>query len=198
MISFVAAYIQLKLTEGGEVLTQGKLHRLLYYVQAWHLALYDKPLFNGMFQAWIFGPVNRETYDWWAQKKRTLHSLMEPEDIQGFDLTVLTEQAREHIDEVLDVYAPYTGSQLEAMAKREDPWNRARKGYKPSEKCEVEIDERFMGRYYKLQIEPSSSLDELKVRQKQVLELVRALCKNPKALVMLRNAIENVGDPSED
>ncbi|MFS8119254.1 MAG: Panacea domain-containing protein [Microcoleus sp.] len=34
-----------------------KLQKLVYYAQAWHLAIYGMPLFNADFQAWVHGPV---------------------------------------------------------------------------------------------------------------------------------------------
>jgi len=34
-----------------------KLQKLIYYAQAWHLAIYGTPLFNADFQAWVHGPV---------------------------------------------------------------------------------------------------------------------------------------------
>ena len=37
-----------------------KLQKLLYYVQAWSYGINKKPMFDGEFEAWIHGPVNRE------------------------------------------------------------------------------------------------------------------------------------------
>ena len=34
-----------------------KLQKLVYYAQAWHLALRDVPLFEEDFEAWVHGPV---------------------------------------------------------------------------------------------------------------------------------------------
>lgn len=40
-----------------------KLHRLLYYSQAWHLAWEGKPLFDDEIQAWANGPVVASIYE---------------------------------------------------------------------------------------------------------------------------------------
>ena len=40
-----------------------KLQKLLYYMQALHLAYFDQPLVNDDFQAWLHGPVSRILYD---------------------------------------------------------------------------------------------------------------------------------------
>ena len=49
----VAAYI---LREQGPM-SPWKLHKLLYYAQAWHLTWEGEPLFHDEIQAWAGGPV---------------------------------------------------------------------------------------------------------------------------------------------
>jgi len=41
----------------------GKLHKLLYYCQAWSLVWDEKPIFDSRIEAWISGPVVREIYE---------------------------------------------------------------------------------------------------------------------------------------
>jgi uncharacterized phage-associated protein len=147
-INDVCDYIIVKTKEGGETLNLLKLHKLLYYTQAWHLAFYNKPLFEGKFQAWVHGPVSREIYERFAQEK-SLYSEMRTGDIAAdFDIDAMPAKGRRHIDDVLEVYAKYRGSQLEEMSHQEEPWLEARKGYRPSERCEREISEDTMRRYY--------------------------------------------------
>lgn len=147
-----ADYIILKTTEGGVSLNLLKLQKLVYYSQAWHLALYERPLFNGRFQAWVHGPVSRELYDRYKATK-SLYSPVTSEDIRsGFNPDQLTDEGKHHIDEVLEVYAKYSGSQLEDLTHRETPWIQARKGFPPSARCENEIDENVMKTYYASQI----------------------------------------------
>ena len=80
-INDVCDYIILQLSEAGEYLNNLKLHKLLYYVQAWHLAFYGERLFDGGFQAWIHGPVNREIYDRFKETK-SLYSEVDENDIK--------------------------------------------------------------------------------------------------------------------
>ena len=141
-------YIIVKVKEAGADLNLLKLQKLLYYTQAWHLAFYGKPLFDGKFQAWVHGPVNREIYDRFARTK-SLYSEIALEDVaKDFDFNVLPDTKQSHIDDVLEAYAKYRGSQLEEMSHREEPWLEARKGYRTSERCENEISEETMRRYY--------------------------------------------------
>jgi uncharacterized phage-associated protein len=148
-------YIILKMTEGGGPLNVIKLQKLTYYAQAWHLAFYENPLFPGKFQAWVHGPVSRELYDRFKDSK-TLYSPVGAGDVRSdFDPESLDSGKRQHIDTVLEVYAPFTGSQLEEMTHREEPWIRARAGRRPSERCENALDEGVMQRYYAAKAEPA-------------------------------------------
>lgn len=141
-------YIVLKVTEGGTGLSLLKLQKLVYYAQAWHLAFYKKPLFDGKFQAWVHGPVSRQLYARYAATK-SLYSDMQASDISsGFDPEKLSLAERRHIDGVLEAYAKFSGGQLEEMTHNEAPWIEARKGYEPAQRCEVVIDENLMASYY--------------------------------------------------
>lgn len=148
-INQVCDYIILACQEGGERLNLLKLQKLLYYAQAWNLAINEKPLFAGKFQAWVHGPVNREIYVRFAGAK-SLYSAVDQTDMtEGFTLDNISPEDRQHIDNVLEVYAPFSGSDLEAQTHSEDPWIRARGACKPTERCETELDEAFMASYYK-------------------------------------------------
>ena len=145
-------YIILKVTEAHEHLNNIKLQKLMYYVQAWHLAFHSRPLFGGKFQAWIHGPVSRELYDRFVPGK-SLYSSVGREDMRAeFRDDAISPNERAHIDAVLEVYAPMTDSQLESMTHEEDPWLEARNGYAPSQRCEVELNEATMKNYYAARI----------------------------------------------
>jgi uncharacterized phage-associated protein len=141
-------YIIVKLKAAGESLNVLKLQKLLYYSQAWHLALHGDRLFDGRFQAWVHGPVSRQIYDRFAVSK-SLHSEVSESDVApDFDMGQISNEHRSHLDDVLGAYAKYRGSQLEEMTHDESPWVEARKGYRPSERCEREMSEETMRRYY--------------------------------------------------
>lgn len=148
-INQVCDYIILMCCTGGEQLNLLKLQKLLYYVQAWHLAFKRTPLFEGKFQAWVHGPVNREIYDRFSREK-TLYSPVDASNLtSNFDPSSIVEEDRLFIDNVLEVYAPFTGSALEAQAHGEEPWIQARGSCRPSERCERELDENVMAAYYR-------------------------------------------------
>lgn len=125
-----------------------KLQKLLYYIQAWHLAFYREKFFDGSFQAWVHGPVNREIYDRFNPTKY-LYSDLSGKDIKDEDfLKRIDPEDQEHIDNVLDTYLKYTGAQLETLTHKELPWIAARKGYGKFQNCEVEIDNELIQAYY--------------------------------------------------
>ena len=146
-VNQVVDYIVVKVDEANASLNLLKLQKLLYYIQAWALATTGKPVFSNKFQAWVHGPVCREVYD----RFRETHSLYDQVTVtdgiraSASDLDLAT---REHVDEVLEAYAGLSGSQLEAMTHREQPWIQARGNRNPAERCEVEIDERVMADFY--------------------------------------------------
>lgn len=147
-INDVTDYIVVKLTEGRQGLNVLKLHKLLYYVQAWNLAFGNGPLFPGKFQAWVHGPVSRDVYDRFVSSKG-MYSSLRMEDVRpDFDPRAISEEARAHIDAILEVYGPLTGDQLEEMTHREDPWLNAREGLSPAARSEKVLSEDDMKNFY--------------------------------------------------
>ncbi len=149
----VCDYLIIKLRDGGVFLNFLKLHKLLYYLQAWNLAFGRGRLFDEKFQAWVHGPVSRQVYDRFKDTK-TLYSSVDRADMRStFDPTVITDADRATIDSILETYADFSGDQLEEMTHQEDPWINARRGYGPAERCEVEISESDMRQYYSARLE---------------------------------------------
>ncbi|WDF57570.1 DUF4065 domain-containing protein [Flavobacterium sp. KACC 22758] len=142
---------RLKSEESGS-LNHLKLQKLLYYVQSWHLAFYGTRFFDGKFQAWIHGPVNRAIYDRFKDTKY-MYSTIDLDDLSDTEITTtLPIEVKEHIDVVLETYAGFSDTDLESKTHQEEPWINARKGFKPSERCEVELDEEIMKSYFKARL----------------------------------------------
>src|SRR5262245_19575381 len=64
MVSYQeVAYVFLKWAYSeGEIISNLKMQKLLYYAQAWHLVFFNKPLFKEEIEAWDLGPVVSEAY----------------------------------------------------------------------------------------------------------------------------------------
>ena len=82
-VNDVVDYIILRVNADEQnVLINLKLQKLLFYTQAWHLAIHSDRLFDGEFQAWVHGPVNREIYDRFVGQGKSLYS-------EIFDISVV-------------------------------------------------------------------------------------------------------------
>jgi|NOAtaT_7_FD_contig_31_4514007_length_1052_multi_5_in_0_out_0_1 uncharacterized phage-associated protein len=150
-INIVANYICLCLIDAGDTPSVLKLHKLLYYVQSWHLALNDEPMFDEKFQAWVHGPVSRVIYDRFKDSK-SMYSQIDIEDLDVVDLEQeflsIPEEAKEHIENVLESYGDLSGVELERLTHKEDPWIKARCGIPKYERSENYISEDEMKKYY--------------------------------------------------
>lgn len=118
----VSDFLIIKCREMGDVITNLKLQKLLYYAQAWYLAEKDKPIFSEDFQAWISGPVLPSQYH--RFKKYEWRPILE-EDLK---IAINNPSIINHLDEVVDCFGVETAASLEKMTHNELPWQEARTG----------------------------------------------------------------------
>ena len=101
----------------GELMTNMKLQKMLYYQQGFHLAYFGKPLFDNDIEAWMYGPVvSCIYYKYKAQGKNGLHA----DSNFSFCFENKTETAL--FDEVNKVYGRYSAIGLMEMTHNEAPW----------------------------------------------------------------------------
>ncbi|WP_082032332.1 Panacea domain-containing protein [Nocardia vulneris] len=105
---------------GGRWLDKMPLQKLLYYVQAWHLAITDRPLFPEKFHGWPMGPVIPELW-----RTRADVRTRQPEN-QKLDGIELCDLASNLVDLVLVQYGSMSGSELSALTHTETPWKESR------------------------------------------------------------------------
>ena len=118
-----------------------KLHKLLYYAQAWSLVWDDRPLFRARIEAWANGPVVPTVYGlhrgrysvrtWPAGNPRALDS-----------------DATDTIDAVIEFYGKESSTWLSSLTHREDPWKNARGDLLPGQIGTREITHAAMAEYY--------------------------------------------------
>lgn len=110
--------------------TNSKLQILLYYSQAWYLVFYRRELFREPLEAWMHGPAVFKVYKHFEPK--SFLSLPLP-----VDLPEIPARIKKHLNEVLEVYLPFSTENLEKMVTNEFPWQNAHRGLgeqKPSRK----------------------------------------------------------------
>lgn len=132
--------------EKGDTISPLKLQKLVYYAQAWHYTIFDKPLFEEKIEAWVNGPVVPSLYKRFVGT-HTKHSVI---DISEIELKVpeFEEKTRVLLDEVYGIYGERSASYLENLTHSEQPWLKARGILPPFANCKEEITLASMKEYY--------------------------------------------------
>jgi uncharacterized phage-associated protein len=125
-----------------------KLQKLVYYAQAWYLAIHGTPLFEEDFQAWVHGPVipvlyqKYKTFGWQSIKQEAIKQVTTGShlDLSSDVLSFLSEIAQE--------YLACDARELEQMTHIEAPWNWARGDLQPDEPSNAVIEKEWMKEYY--------------------------------------------------
>jgi len=136
----VADYFIWLANETGSFVSNLKLQKLVYYAQAWHLALYGTPLFQEDFQAWVHGPVIPALY----QKYRNFGWQPILEDANP----ELPKEVQDFLNEVAEEYFACDAYELEQMTHIEAPWNRARGDLQTDAPSNAVINKEWMKEYY--------------------------------------------------
>jgi uncharacterized phage-associated protein len=133
----VAAYI---LNKNGEMSTM-KLHKLLYYSQAWSMVWDERELFTEKIEAWANGPVVPQLF---AFHKGTF--LLSSIVVGNPDR--LSVKQRETVDAVLAFYGDKSAQWLINLTHSEKPWLDARIGLDQNERGKREISPEVLAEYY--------------------------------------------------
>lgn len=144
--SDIADWFIARFDEDGRGISHLKLQKLIYYAQAWSLALNDMDLFEEDFEAWAHGPVVPSV--WREYRDFGWDDLPLPEERPEFD-----DDTESLLEEVYSAYGEYSGKRLEAMTHREDPWLKARGSLAPEAKSNKKITKAALQRYYSRLVE---------------------------------------------
>lgn len=118
-----------------------KLHKLLYYAQAWSLVWDDRPIFRDRIEAWANGPVVPNVY------RTHSRSYFVTKCGKG-DPGKLDQDAAETVDAVIKHYGRRSSAYLSDLTHQEDPWRRARRGLPPGSRSNAVISHASMAMYY--------------------------------------------------
>jgi len=133
----VAAYI----VKIKGAMTTMKLHKLLYYCQAWSLVWDDQPLFGERIEAWANGPVVKDLFSY----HRGLYSI---NNIAIGNPNLLNENQKETINSVLNFYGDKPSQWLIELTHMEKPWKQAREGLSTTDRGSNIISLDSMAEYY--------------------------------------------------
>lgn len=108
--------------DAGELMSNMKLQKMLYYQQAYHLAAFGTPLFEEDIEAWIYGPVVPCIYEHFraygaggiAPETETPLSLNEEEEYL--------------FNDVFEAYLDFSAYGLMNKTHEEAPWKTTKTG----------------------------------------------------------------------
>jgi uncharacterized phage-associated protein len=113
----VAKYFLTKVNEEeGEVITNLKLQKLVYYAQSANLGFHASPLFSEALEAWKYGPVVPELY----RAYKSYGSSALPQETVSLDTYSVCE--RKLMDDVYVFFGQFAAWKLRDMTHEETPW----------------------------------------------------------------------------
>ena len=125
--------------DAGDLMSNMKLQKLVYYAQGFNLAITDTPLFDEPIQAWDHGPVCVPLYH--EYKQYEAGPIPIPYDADA--LSIFSEKIHEILDMVHTYYGQFSAWKLRNLTHEEEPWIKA------FAKGRGEISQKAMRVYFK-------------------------------------------------
>lgn len=129
--------------EKGDIISNLKLQKLLYYAQGYHLAFFHTELFDAPIEAWMYGPVVPEVYRRFKENGHQAIVL----DPTGFKEIELNQEEEDMFRQVMAEYGKFNAIKLMDMTHDEHPWKEA------FGKDDKTIDVASMKRFFKTMID---------------------------------------------
>ena len=112
----VAEYIIAGCHQKHKSISNSKLQKILYFVQAQFIVEFGTSCFGNIMQAWDYGPVVPDVY----RKYRGYGNTNIPGyGNKGFDFE---QDERQTLDTTIDNASEYAASQLAEIARNQSPW----------------------------------------------------------------------------
>ena len=124
--TYIAKYIINEMNNINEEITQLKLQKLLYFTEAYYMAVYNKKeLFIDKFYAWTYGPVCKTIYDEYRIYSN-LPILSDETNLQSID-----EKISESIKIICNLFGKRTATELIRLTHmKNSPWYNTTKNSK--------------------------------------------------------------------
>lgn len=108
----------------GDLMTNMKLQKLLYYMQGFHLVFFDEPLFEDEIEAWMYGPVVPAVYEEYKAFGSAGLDLNSDEAVLS-----LNEEEEDMFNQVYEAYGQFSALKLMTMTHEETPWRLTHPGF---------------------------------------------------------------------
>ncbi|PDS21854.1 Panacea domain-containing protein [Flavobacterium branchiophilum] len=143
------------INQKGDTISHKKLHKLIYYVEAWNLVHLNIPIVDENFEAWVHGPVIPQLYqelkEFGFNDIKVVNDEFDTvdEEIEAIiRKNNLTTDQLDLIYSVLNKYGGLNSLELELLTHNEVPWIEARNGYAPHQPCNNIITKERMKEFY--------------------------------------------------
>ena len=113
----VAKYVIERCNKMGYPISNLKLQKILYFIQAEFLVAFDEQCFQEDIEAWNFGPVVPEVY-----REYKIYGSASIPYLKEYDGVFINEEHKAVMDEVIDLCAQYTASTLVSITHNQKPW----------------------------------------------------------------------------
>jgi len=120
----VARYVIEHCNSTGRTISNLKLQKILYFVQAEFLVSKGEPCFRERIEAWDFGPVIPEVYHHYKVYGSASIPCIAEQLYSPF-----SDEDQKLIDDIVDECAKYSASALVEITHRQAPW---RDAYRPN------------------------------------------------------------------
>lgn len=114
----IARYIIEKCNDEKKSISNLKLQKILYFVQANFLVSKNQPCFSEQIEAWDFGPVVPEVY----HEYKIYGGASIPAFFRDNAISVISTNDKKLIDEMIDSCADYSASALVEITHNQSPW----------------------------------------------------------------------------
>lgn len=130
----VAKYVIARCNEQGYTISNLKLQKVLYFIQAQFLVATGNPCFYDDIEAWDFGAVVPKVY----YRYRVYGSASIPYLYENYQCPFATTFHKEMVDRVIEKCGKYSSATLVDITTKQTPWKEAWKKY-CNNKGQVEI-----------------------------------------------------------
>lgn len=119
----IAKFIICLAQDNGDLITNLKLQKLLYYAQAWYLVNFNnQKLFQDDIQAWQYGPVVPSVYSEFSKFGRN-PIILDDKECDSLDLT---DTIKEYLSDFCENFLRFSATELVGMTHNERPWKEAK------------------------------------------------------------------------
>jgi Uncharacterized phage-associated protein len=127
----ISSYIIDYYDRTGRLVSNLKLQKLLYFVQAEFLVATGHPCFSEVIEAWDFGPVVPAAFYEYSIYGA---AFIPHKKMMGVASNHIESRHRKSIDNILETLSSYSSPHLVKITTEQSPWKQA---YHPRRKCEI-------------------------------------------------------------